>query len=70
MGHTETILYKGYEIMIRRKVRNDSDISYSVIVTEPLNNGGYLIKKRFSNIKTKEKELASIEKAKLFVDSL
>jgi hypothetical protein len=35
-GHTEVIQYKGYEILIRKNVRNDSDISYSIIVTEPL----------------------------------
>lgn len=67
-GHTDIIPYMGYEIQIRKAVRNDSDISYSVIVTEPIHGEGYLIKKRFSNIKTREKEKESIEKAKKFIE--
>jgi hypothetical protein len=35
-----------------------------------MSGDGYLIKKRFSGIKTKEKELLSIQKGKDFIDKL
>jgi len=69
-GHTSVIKYKGYDIKVRKGVRNDSDASYSIIITRPIGNDCCLIKKRYANIKTKEKELITIDKAKNFIDNL
>ena len=62
-GNTSITPYMGYEIQVRRGVRNDSDASYSIIVTQPV-GGGFIIMKRFSNIKNREKELQKFEDAK------
>jgi len=65
-----TIKIDKYEIVVREAVRNHSDVSYSVIVTETLDAKHYLLIKRYSNIKTKEQEEKAIEKAKIFVNNL
>lgn len=54
-GNTRIIPYGGYEIQIRKWVRNDTDKTFSVIVYEPCSTGGF-IKKRFSNLMTEADE--------------
>jgi len=67
-GNTKVIDYLGYEIQIRKGVRNDSDESYSVIVVEPAGGGCCFIKKRYSNLRTPEQEEKAIDKAKKFIE--
>lgn len=66
-GRTEVEHFQGYNILTRRGVRNDSDITFSVIITQPAGSGGYFIKKRYAGLKTSLDAQKAVIKAKYLI---
>ena len=66
-GHTTSENYEGYTILIRRGVRNDTDVTFSVIITQPAGQGGYFIKHRYAGLKTAQDAADAVQKAKYLI---
>lgn len=66
-GHTTKEHFQGFDILTRRGVRNGTDITFSVIITQPAGNGGYFIKHRYAGLKTAIDAENAVQKAKYLI---